>query len=181
MINHDSIETWLLWVGVEYGVREAHRYFRSKRKPPADHCVYYSITSTPTGEHAVKTTSDTKNDTAITYNKKFRTVVKVDCYDENGMLILQSLDASTSDPRVREIFGNSVSCLGQFDSIVDVTEYDETHNEPAKNAHYTAQFQFIEMVSFTKTRTNHVFDDFELTGTVVDDNDDEYEITITGP
>lgn len=173
-----AIKNWLQYIGADFDVREAHNRFRNGMKPPADHFVFNIAVSQPIGDHAVVDKEASSYDNSTSFSKRFRTLVEVSCEAENAVLVMQSLDASTSMEAVRDFFGASVVCLGLISDIVDSTEYDETHGEVARQTRYTATFEFQELITYTKTLTNDIWDEYELTGTLVE-VDDETETTVT--
>ena len=173
-----AIKNWLQWLGSGFDIKEAHNRFRSGMKPPADYFIFRILSSQQTSGRPVVDKTDSSYDSTLSYNGRFKTLVRVECHAENAVLVLQSLNACREDRAVRSYFGDGVACLGLASPIEDITEHDETYGEVARNTAYAATFEFDEMVEYEISKTNETWDEYTLTGDLID-VDDETEIPIT--
>lgn len=174
-----AIKNWLQWLGADFDILEAHNRFRSGMKPPADYFTFRILSSQATDDNAVIDKTASSYDNSVTYSKRYKTIVEVTCHSEQAVTVLQSLDSCTTADAVKAFFGDSVTCLGLVAPIVDSTEHDQTYGEVARETQYSTSFEFNEIVTYTRTITNDIWDTYTMTGTLTDDNDDDITVTAT--
>ena len=177
-MNMETIKTWLLSVGDDYHIHEAHYRQRRGLLPPARHWVYNDdIPATPYKGGPIRKTEQDGYDLIETITVKSNILISINAYAENGRSALYGLEASMAMDDVRVIFGQCVTMLGIQGDVTNLTLVDETEENPRWR--YQANFLFVEWETYTRTRTNHYFDEYSVTGKTVDDAGTETDVVIT--
>lgn len=161
MLN-SQISKWLLFVGKNFSITEAHHMWRpdSKLRTPADYFTFETISSTPIDRHRLDDTIASVQDLTHTISKFWRTIISVSCHSDNGRYILQCLEATRNMPDVVEIFGETAKNMG-----CGVITSDPWIDESSKENIFKIDFEFIECVSFSMIETDGLVLEVEMNGT----------------
>jgi len=130
-MNMETIKTWLLSVGDDYHIHEAHYRQRRGLLPPARHWVYNDdIPATPYKGGPIRKTEQDGYDLIETITVKSNILISINAYAENGRSALYGLEASMAMDDVRVIFGQCVTMLGIQGDVTNLTLVDETEENP---------------------------------------------------
>ena len=174
----DQIHTWLVTVGNPYHVHKAyHRQMRGLL-PPHRHFIYNIISKTPYKGEPLYSVEGDGYDATETVETTYTSIVSINAYAENGYEVLAALDASRKMTAINtDIFTDCVSVRGITGDILDLTLIDETEENPRWR--FQADFEFIEWETYSLTREDHIWDEYEITGTTTDDNGNTVDVVIT--
>lgn len=175
---------WLQLVGAQYDIEpeEVHHRFRvaDSMKPVRNHFAFWFESSAQEipARAGDNSSADGNDADIVLYNTYMRTLV-VECCAEEGMSILEGLCASVEHPTVSEVFVSGECNL----VIVDVLDIsDETEDTDSRTDwKYTSRFRVRVNTQFELTRANHIVDQITLTGKLINDLDEELDISVTAP
>ena len=175
-----AIRDWLLLVGDQYSIREAHHGRRPDDSLRPDwrneYFVYrWADSNTDTSNPIRETTASGSSDANIKLEKSFERNLIVDVYAEDGISVLESLYLSPDHPTVRAILKAQRLAIVGMSSIENTTESDESNIFHRYSLTVTVRY----WNHFTLLRTDHQFDDYEITGEINRDVGDPIDITIT--
>ena len=173
-----TIRDWLLYVGAEYDIREAHHGLRTddKRKPYRDYFVYRFQTSTTRHNDAIADSPEiTGNDALITHWQPFVRQIDIECHSEDGMDVLESLLVSIHNPGVNEILDAGRIVIMDMSEIADVSTLDESPYR--RDFIYRISIRVRKHARFAKTRIDHVIDTVEIDGDLISDTGETIEVS----
>lgn len=171
MSDITAIRDWLLLVGPQYGIREAHHNLRvsDDTKPVRDFFVYRWASSDTRQTDTVEHVTASGNDATIRLTKVHDRVLEVECHCEHGMRALETLEASRQHPRVLEILDAGSVVIVSLQSIENDTDVtDESYSSGIDHV-YVARFTARVEGAYVETRTDHIWDNYNVTGEYRDD------------
>lgn len=175
----ECIRDWLLFVGAEYSITEAHYNQRpdNQIKSKRDFFAFRFQTSSTNQTSANEDSTSSDNDATILHWKTFERQLTIECHSEDGMDILESLIVSMHNPGVDEIINNGRLVIIDIGEITNLTEIDESPY-PIEYV-FSVDFRIRKEARFSKSRTNHILNDVTATGTLESDSGAEHTITAT--
>lgn len=170
------IRDWLLLVGDQYGIREAHQDRRrgDQGKHPRPHFIYRFSDSTGQQGTAQNLTSlSGTHDADIEHYKQFTRTLEIECWtpmrrdvgsEIDGMRVLEAVQISIENPAVQEILrseaANRISVSDDLLPVTNITEQDESFITRGyvltMTVHINTHFKIL--------RTNHLVDDVTISG-----------------
>ncbi len=191
MTTRHTVRDWLLLVGAQYNIHEAHH----NRRPDDDltaerpHFLYW-FDSSSDGVNSGKSldcTTGSGNDADMLFIRQMMRKLVIACVDHSdGMDVLEDVYTSIEHPAVGDILQKgsdghngtdnaSRLVIVNFESIGNATDHDESDTKHV----YELRLDVRRHASFSLTRTNHIFDDVTITGTVENDAGDIDTLTVT--
>lgn len=163
----EAIRDWLRLVGEEYGIYEAHHIARPDDglKVPMDYFTFSftdsrQINTQPADNSAAPGSG---NDVAIDLYMPFDRTLRIECYSEHGMEVLEAVLISAWHPAIKDILGTArLAIISMPEGVANETTRDETQTDHL----YTATFGLRKHTHFTVTRTNHIWDHYSVSGTL---------------
>lgn len=184
------IRDWLLLVGDQYGIREAHqdRRVADQAKPVAPYFVYrFTDSQTDPGVAGDLTTASGASDANIKYYKMFTRTLEIECHtpmrptvagDIDGMRVLEAVQVSIHHPAADEILTSEPDNAVSLRDALTVTNDTEVEEQSIYRM-YTLQMTVDINTYFSLLRTNHRVDDYTLTGTLHADTGEDITVTVT--
>ena len=162
----NAIRDWLLMVGEQYAIHEAHHVRRpdSSLKHPRDYFVYQferseQTTVQPADNSAVSGTYDSTADYYATFNRQLR----IECHSENGLEVMEAVLVSAWHPASNDILNAARLVLKDMPNGV---ENETTDDETRVDHLYTAVFGVRKNTHFTVTRENSIWANYNIDGTL---------------
>ena len=163
----EAVRDWLLLVGEQYAVHEAHHIQRPDDglKEPAAHFVFrfdesQQTTSQPVDNSAAEGSYDSTGEFYATFDRRLR----IECRDsDDGMEIMEAVLISAWHPAVNDILkAASLVIVDMPDGALNQTTQDETRVDHV----YTAIFGVRKNTCFVVQRDNQIWTSYTLTGTL---------------
>jgi hypothetical protein len=175
-MTNDILKKWLLSFGADFNIKDIYHVWRpdDKLRVPKDYFTFEVVSSEPTDRHQLTDDTSSGHNVAYTFTKRWKTVVSVKCFSENGHYILQCLEASRHMSAIQNIFGDTIKSQG-CSNITSEPWIDESSKEYC----FKTEFTFIEWVTFTKTETGVLVETLTLDGDLLDANSVPVELTAT--
>lgn len=168
---NDAIRDWLLLVGAEYSVREAHYIKRpdDSLKPVRNWFTYRFDSSVATGGVHDLSTDAGSNVADMEFSQTFERLLTISCHGSaDGLEIIEALLVSAYHPAVNDIIDAARLVIVDIpDAIANETVDDETDIDYV----YTAQFRIRKNTSFALSRADHIWDNYNVGGTLTQADD----------
>ena len=156
-----SVRPWLLAVGKQFGIRQAHDFHwpDADTRPKQMYCTYRLLKTVPVsaGHHNLST--NTGNTLHRKASKPYKTTVQIDLYNsQDGLYELAAMEvAAFTNPVIRNIFKTG-GCAFKTSEITDETEFDAE----VIDYHQRMVAVFEENVEVSLDEINGVVDEIEL-------------------
>jgi hypothetical protein len=184
------VRDWLLLVGAEYNIDEAHFQYRpdDENKQRRPHYIYWFEDSSDPQPAAgsMDCSTYTGNDKNVVLIRPWVRTLVIQCVDhEDGQDVLESTFVSIEHPVVNDILlagrgphntddAESRFTAIQFISINNLTENDETDIDYK----YEMRLSVRRHASFSLTRDNDRVRTLSISGTITNDSGDTLDVEI---
>jgi len=178
----EAVRDWLLLVGGEYAIYEAHHELRPDGAPgglkaPDDHFVFRFLRSSTEWTQA-----ENNSDVASTYNSTgdyymgFDRELRIECHSQHGLEVLEAVVVSMSHPAVNDI----LSAVGLVIKGTTGIENETTGDDTKVDHLYAITLGCRKNTHFTVTRDNQIWTSYNVTGTLtLPDDVSTLDITCT--
>jgi len=161
-----SIRPWLLAVGKQFGINQAHEYQwnDASTRPQEMYFTFEIIASTPDQDGAQKTKTKTDHTAHVKYWQRWITTVQIDVFrSQNGMAELAALVIAAENFRsVQNLFEKSGCSFFQVpDKAENMTVIDADSRR--EDLHHQIIVEFYDHPSVSLSEVNAVVDDFLIT------------------
>jgi len=192
MTTRHTIRDWLLLVGAQYNIHEAHFNRRpdDKTKARRPHFVYWFDSSEDGVESARSidcTAAGSGNDADMLFIRPMMRKLVILCVDHaDGMDVIEAVYVSVEHPAVQDVLNKgsdghngtddaSRVAIVSVESMANATEHDETDTDYI----YELRLNVRRHAPFALTREDHIIDGVTITGTVTSDSGDTSTLTVT--
>lgn len=184
------VRDWLLLVGDQYGIREAHQDRRrgDQGKHPRPHFIFrFSDSTGQQGTAQNLTTASGTHGAIVEHYKQFTRTLEIECWtpmrrdvgsEIDGMRVLEAVQISIEHPAVQEVLqseaANRITVSDALLPMTNITEQDESFITRGYVLTMTVRIN----THFGLLRTDHRVDDYTLTGDLITDEGDTIEVSV---